>query len=42
MSKPISPTQFLEWEGRKDWRVLAEGALISFRTDPFADSAGRD
>ena len=39
MSKPISPTQFRESEDLEDWRVLAEGALIFFRTDSFADSA---
>lgn len=39
MSEPISATQFRESEGLEDWRVLAEGALIFFRTDSFADSA---
>lgn len=39
MSTPISATQFRESEGLKDWRVLAEGALIFFRADSFADSA---
>ncbi len=39
MSQPISATQFRESEGLEDWRVLAEGALIFFRTDSFADSA---
>ena len=39
MSTPISATQFRESEGLEDWRVLAEGALIFFRTDSFADSA---
>ena len=38
MSTPISATQFRESEGLEDWRVLAEGALIFFRTDSFADS----
>jgi 4a-hydroxytetrahydrobiopterin dehydratase len=39
MSEPISATQFRESEGLEDWRVLAEGALIFFGTDSFADSA---
>lgn len=39
MSEPISATQFRESEDLEDWRVLAEGALIFFRADSFADSA---
>jgi len=39
MNEPISATQFHESDGLEDWRVLAEGALIFFRTDTFAESA---
>jgi len=39
MSKPISATQFHESDGLEDWRVLAEGALIFFRADTFAERA---
>jgi 4a-hydroxytetrahydrobiopterin dehydratase len=39
MSEPISAGQFHAFEGLEDWRVLAEGALVFFRTDTFADSA---
>ena len=39
MSKPISATEFRQSEGLEDWRVLAEGALIFFGTDSFAESA---
>jgi 4a-hydroxytetrahydrobiopterin dehydratase len=39
LSEPISARQFHESEGLEDWRVLAEGALIFFRTAAFAESA---
>ena len=31
--------QFRKSEGLEDWRVLADGALVFFRTDSFADSS---
>jgi 4a-hydroxytetrahydrobiopterin dehydratase len=39
MSEPISATQFHESAGLEDWRVLAEGALVFFRTGTLAESA---
>jgi len=39
MSEPISATQFHESDGLEDWRVLAEGALVFFRTGTLAESA---
>jgi 4a-hydroxytetrahydrobiopterin dehydratase len=39
MSEPVTAGQFHASEGLEDWRVLAEGALIFFRTDAFAESA---
>lgn len=39
MSERISPAQFHQSEGTRDWRVLGDGATAIFRTGSFAASA---
>jgi 4a-hydroxytetrahydrobiopterin dehydratase len=39
MTDQISPKQFQEAEGVKDWRVLGDGACAYFRTGSFAAGA---
>jgi 4a-hydroxytetrahydrobiopterin dehydratase len=38
-TEPITPRDFEAAEGVEDWRVLAEGACVFFRTESFAESA---
>jgi 4a-hydroxytetrahydrobiopterin dehydratase len=39
MTEWITPRQFHEADGVKDWRVLGEGACTYFRTGSFAAGA---
>jgi len=39
MNNQITPTAFEGAEGLQDWRVIAEGGCIFFRTTSFAESA---